>query len=91
MRLPALLLLGLAFRGFLAALFLFVVLLFMGGQRVLNCVDQKSFIRAGERTLHPGGRGGEQSQVRPRTPPRNAAPAQPSSHTHSPFLACPLV
>lgn len=37
--LPALLFLALAFRGFLAALFLLGVLLFMGGQRVLNCVN----------------------------------------------------
>ena len=33
------LLLALAFRRFLAVLFLFVVLLFVGGQGVLNCVN----------------------------------------------------
>lgn len=37
--LPLFFFLALAFRGFLAALLLLRVLLFMGGQRVLNCVN----------------------------------------------------
>lgn len=37
---------------FLAALFLFMLLLFMGGQCVLNCVNQESFICSSKRTLH---------------------------------------
>lgn len=52
--LPVLFFLALAFGGFLAALFLLRVLLFMGWQRVLDCVNQKSLICTSERTLHPG-------------------------------------
>lgn len=51
--LPTCFLLVLTFARLLTALFLFVVLLFMGGQCVLNCVNKESFIRTSERTLHP--------------------------------------
>lgn len=70
--LPVLFFLALAFRGFLAALFLLRVLLFMGGQRVLNCVNEESFICPSERTLHPGE--GKKRTFSNRIPCSRAAP-----------------
>ena len=54
--LPAFLLLALAFRRLRTGLFGFVVLLLVGRQSVLNCVNEKSLIGTSKRTLHPGGK-----------------------------------
>lgn len=63
--LPAFFFWVLALCRFLITLFLFMVLLFMGGECVLNCVNEKSFIGASKRTLHPGGeRKSKQSQIK---------------------------